>query len=164
MKYALILLSLILMPIASFAQEFPFPKENYADSAVFAQALQELAKQIQDSVTYSNTEVSVTSKMDLSLMAGRYEEVLPYLDSMRQAYEADFRPGMFIPFEVYAHSKALQEQSANGSFQEVFKTRFQEAYSAINTASKEMADRYAQTTTDILKSILESWKNSARLL
>ena len=160
MKYALILLSLILMPIASFAQEFPFPKENYADSAVFAQALQELAKQIQDSVTYSNTEVSVTSKMDLSLMAGRYEEVLPYLDSMRQAYEADFRPGMFIPFEVYAHSKALQEQSANGSFQEVFKTRFQEAYSAINTASKEMADRYAQTTTDNLKLILESWKNN----
>ncbi len=150
--YLLILSVFILTSLS--AQEFIFPKENYTDREVLAKALPELAQQIQDSIASSNGQLSMNSKMNLSLLVGEYGPAMAFLDSMRLPFEEDFREGVYVPLEVYA--KAKQEQSLNTSLQSSFKRQFRETFVSLDVASQEIVEANTRIPAENLKKSLDA--------
>ncbi len=168
MRNIVIIFLIVVTSTSLYAQEFFFSKNNYADSTVLAKTLPALAKQLQDSMTSSTGQVSMNSKMNLSLASEAYELAIDYIDSLRLSFEDDYKHGVFVPLEIFARIKAKQQQSANHSFQQLFETQFRDTYTALNAASQEIVEANTRISLDdnlkkSLDAILEQRKTSDTL-
>ncbi len=154
MRTITLLVFIVVISTSLCAQKFYFPQEHYADSSILANALPELAKQVQDSMAVANRKLPASSMMNVSMVAGAYVSARAYVDSMRQPITYDYKQGVFVPFEIYARAK--EQPSTTTSFTTFFGTEFRETYASLNAAAQEIVEANTRINVQNLKRSLEA--------
>lgn len=137
--------AVLYVTVGSFAvaQQFDFPEAAIVDPALQSKAVSDLARQVVAIYKDEDRSKYLDNLFRLQIMAGRYEDALHTISSLREVLRAANPPRgawVNVQYEIYARALARQE-SDRLPFEEAYKQSFRNGVGKLPDRAAALAVR-----------------------